>query len=242
MPIKKIKKKKDRTAKKVKIDIKSVLYVTGFVMLILISYLFFRGDAGTYKDFLNKGLAKKQAEEKKQDTVSIPPVENARLELISSDNKDIVRVIVEKNRPEIEYRFQWKINGKIMENYYKDSISGFKESDTVGVMITPVWKEKEGQPRYLSLTIHSTVPKVLGISDPKIDKDIMVFKILTDDAIKDELTYSLVEAPKGMTIDSKTGEIKWDIKDIPSGRYEGKALIKNKKGAEVLYLFSINLS
>ncbi len=50
-----------------------------------------------------------------------------------------------------------------------------------------------------------------------------------------------MEAPSGMRIDNKTGEITWNVKDVPSGRYEGKVLIKNKKGAEVLYPFSINL-
>ncbi|HOJ43205.1 MAG TPA: hypothetical protein PLW88_07570 [Syntrophorhabdaceae bacterium] len=240
MPTKKAKKSQLRGNKEIKVNIKSILYIVGILMLALVIYLFFRGEDGLHKVFLTKGQAKKQFEEKTLETVSIPPVEKARLELISQD-KDIVRVVIEKKIPELEYRFQWKINGKIIEDYNKDSISDFKEGDTIGVTVTPIWKEKEGQPRFLSLTIHSTVPKVLGMSEPKIVNDIMVFKILTDDTIKGELIYSLIEAPKGMIIDDKTGEIKWNIKGMSSGRYEGKALIKNKKGAEVLYPFSINL-
>ncbi|HPU29739.1 MAG TPA: hypothetical protein PLM71_05400 [Syntrophorhabdaceae bacterium] len=242
MPIKKQKKKQVKTHKKIKIDIKYILYIAAMLVLIISSYLFFKKEDGTHRGSLNGHLVKKQVAKEKPEEVSIKPVEMARLELLSLEGRDIVRVMIEKMEPEVEYRFQWSINGKIIEDYNKDSISGFKEGDVVGVTITPFLKEKKGQPRFLSLTIRSTTPKILGISEPKIDNDIMVFKILIDDTTKTELTYSLIECPKNMTIDSKTGEIKWNIKDIPSGRYEGKALIKNKKGAEVLYPFTINLS
>jgi len=242
MPIKKLKSIQVKTHKKIKVNIKYIIYIAAILMLAISSYLFFKKEDGTYRDFISDRLIKKQAVKEKPERVSIKPVEKARLELLSFEGRDTVRVIIEKMEPEIEYRFQWSINGKVIENYSKDSISGFKEGDTVGVTITPFLKEKQGEPRFLSLTIHTTVPKVLGITEPKINNDIMVFKILTDDDTKTGLMYSLIECPKGMTIDSKTGEITWNIKDTPSGRYEGKALIKNQKGAEVLYPFIINLS
>lgn len=243
MPIKKHKHIEERKKKKIAFNLRYFFYIAGIIIFVFLLYLFLKSDINeAKKGFLNRAIAKKQTEQKRSETASIPPVEKARLELVSIDNRDIVRVVIEKNEPDIEYRFQWRINGKIIEDYNSDSVSNFKEGDVIGVLITPVFKDREGQPRFLSLTIHSTVPKVLGISEPKIDNNIMVFKILTEDTSKEELMFSLVDAPKGMIIDSKTGEIRWNIKDVPSGRYEGKALIKNKKNAEVIYPFSINLS
>ncbi len=244
MPIKKSEIRQLITKKKIghKSEKKYLFHtVIGIIVVILIFYFILHDkDKDTQKGFLNRGFIKNHAvEERKIKTNPMPYVDKARLELISSDNRDIIKVIIEKKEPDIDYRFQWKINGKVIENYEGDSISGFKEDDTIGVTVTPFRKNEVGQPRFFSLTVHSTVPKVLGISEPKTDNNIMVFKVLTEG--KDEIIYSLMEAPSGMRIDNKTGEITWNVKDVPSGRYEGKVLIKNKKGAEVLYPFSINL-
>jgi len=35
--------------------------------------------------------------------------------------------------------------------------------------------------------------------------------------------------------------VKWPIKDIPAGIYEGSVSIKNQKGAKTVYTFVINL-
>ncbi|MCX7794561.1 MAG: hypothetical protein N2257_09205 [Thermodesulfovibrionales bacterium] len=243
MPTKKSKKILVSIKKKIKFDKRAIIFIIGVILFFLIIYLFLKDE----EKIAQKGLSDKYPAAQKIEVIQpksiyIPTIEKAWLELITSGDGDVVRVVIEKKEPDVEYSFQWKINGKIIENYDRDSITGFKEGDTIGLTITSIFKDKEGQPRVLSLTVHSTVPKVMGMTEPKIENDIMVFKILMDDATKEGLIFSLIEAPKGMVIDNNTGDVKWNIKDVPSGRYEGKALIKNKKGAEVLYPFSINLS
>lgn len=239
MPIKQ-KQIKKKTKPEIK---KTYIYIAASILtIIVLFYLMIKiSDKESHEKRIEKGFDKTQSKDiRSKVTDSVVPVDKARLELISSGGRDIIKVLVDKKDPEVVYRYQWTINGNILKGHAMDNISDFKEGDTVGVLITPTKGDKEGQPRYLSLVINTVTPKVLGISEPNLENDLMTFRIVTE-AKDDALSFSMIEAPKGMVIDGKKGEIRWPIKDVPAGQYEGKVTVKNKKGAETLYTFKINL-
>lgn len=243
MPIKKTKQNRSIKKKNVrfKIDRRFLYYSIGIIIILLILFfVFYVKDKEEQKELTGEtSIPKKETEGKRMETTSIPYVEKARLELISSDNKDIIKVIIDKKNPAINYKYQWKINEKTIEDYNNDSISGFKEGDTIGVTITPFREDLMGEPRFFSLTVQSTVPKVLGHTEPKIENQIMVFKILTEE--KEGLSFAFNKAPKDMTINQGTGEVTWNVKDVSPGKYEAEVIIRNKKGAQVLYPLILNL-
>jgi len=240
MPIKQkqIKKKTKPITKKT-----YIYTAVGILTIIVLFYLTINVlDKGGQEKRIEKEFNKNQAKDiRYKITDSLVPVDKARLELLSSGGRDIIKVWVDKKDPEVVYRYQWTINGNILKDHVSDNISDFKEGDTIGVLITPTKDNKEGQPRYLSLVINAATPKVLGISEPNLENDLMIFRIITEARDDDALSFSMTDAPKGMVIDSKKGEIRWPTKDVPAGQYEGKVTIKNKKGAETLYTFKINV-
>jgi len=69
----------------------------------------------------------------------------------------------------------------------------------------------------------------------------MEFKILADSKDGGAFSFTSIKVPDGMVIDGKKGVVKWPIKDIPAGIYEGSVSIKNQKGAKTVYTFVINL-
>ena len=233
-PTKKIKPKSKKTYIYIAIGI--------LMVIILLYFLIETTDKEGQEKTKKRGLEKTQTKDvsiKKQ--APFVPLDKARLELISLGGKDNIRVLVDREDPEMIYRYQWTINGNILKDYVSDTVSNFKEGDIVGVLITPIKGEKEGQPRYLSLTIDTVTPKVSGMSEPKIEKDIMEFKILTDSKDGGAFSFTSIKVPDGMVIDGKKGVVKWPIKDVPAGIYEGSVSIKNQKGAETIYTFAINL-
>ena len=164
--------------------------------------------------------------------------QKAKLQLESIDNKDIVKVIVEKtageNNKEIIYKYEWSINGQPAGNG-SDSFSGFKRGDKVAVKITPFDGEKPGESRTLVLDVQNTTPKVSESKEPKYDGKTFTAQISASDPDGDTLSYELLNGPEGMTIDNKSGMVNWPLKENNGGDYPVKVKITDGHGGETTY-------
>jgi hypothetical protein len=241
-----IKKPNPRTNKKVRentIDKRIVLFICGALLLVIVivAYTASRRPLATTTKIssettkepvgTNNQITKKQLEYQ-------AVVAKAKLQLQSVDNKDTVKVIVEKtagagNR-EIMYTYEWSINGQPAGSG-SDSISGFKRGDKIAVKITPFDGEKPGKPQTLTLDVQNTTPKVSESKEPKYDGKMFTVQINASDPDGDELSYELLSGPQGMTIDNKRGILNWPVKDNNGGDYPIKVKIADGHGGEVIY-------
>lgn len=224
-----------------------VLIIIGIIVAVVLLYLFFGGKPSeTDVAVVSKNGTTEASDspEARKPQEPLFAISKAKLKLESIDNKDIVRVIVEKSSGndgnEISYKYDWSINGKPAGDG-SDSLSGFKRGDKVAVKVTPFEGEKVGQSRVLEFSVQNTLPQVVDDKQFKYDGKSFSYKIMGTDPDGDVLTYSLAEAPRGMTIDPKTGVINWQLKDEDYGQHTINVKIADNKGGVTIYPVKIDL-
>lgn len=138
----------------------------------------------------------------------------------------------------VKLEYQWTINGqKVSEN---QSFTGFKKGDTITATVTPFDGKQEGTPQSF-LKVFGNTPPVISPSQPVFNYPAWSLQIQAKDADGDPLQYSLVSAPSGMTVDAKTGLVKWNTSGVAAGKYEATAHVSDGKGGEADYSFEVTL-
>ena len=167
------------------------LSVVSFFVLILILFLIFYrmpdNIAATEKNDLTGETLENIGEE-----IAIPSameddpqsvLDKAALHLELKDNKDVVRVVIDKairKSKETNYRYEWTINGQSAGSS-NDSISGFKRGDKVAVRITLYDGDKLWLSRYITMEIGNTVPFVIEHKEDSFDGKIFTTQINAKD-------------------------------------------------------------
>ena len=174
----------------------------------------------------------------------MPEMIKARLQLESINNTDVLKVIPEgseKNDSTITYTYEWVKNDEPFGGN-KNSISGFKKGDRIEVIITPFDGKNYGQPKVLSTEIMKTTPRIIENKEITFDGNILSHKVKAIDPDGGKLSYSLIEAPKDMTIDKTGGTINWQVKPDEFGVFNVRVRISNDQGGESVYQLNINLN
>ena len=94
------------------------------------------------------------------------------------------------------------------------------------------------------ITIGSNAPQITSKppAGPRADRR-YVYKVEATGPIPDDLRFSLVEAPTGMTI-SDTGLIEWQMPDPKLGQHSYEVVVKvtDPTGGEAIQDFAINVT
>jgi hypothetical protein len=224
---------------------RTLLLSSVLIVLLAIGYFFYEKSGESRKAGHKKAgsVESMQQEENIERDSNIPVIRKARLQLESVDNIDRVRIMVEGNRDDagtVKYRYEWFKNGNSFGGN-EDSITGFKKGDKIEVKITPFDDRRDGQPRLLSFTVARTPPKIVESKAISFDGDVMSYQVKAIDPDGGALTYSLANAPEGMTIDGATGVIKWHVKTKDRCKCNVNVMIKNTGGAEAVYPLSFDI-
>jgi hypothetical protein len=251
MPIKKQDNRTHRKIQKKTANNKVILFIIAivFIVIVIFGYILFRGPSET---IIKDGFSEKtgQPENNNKQAGSIiaeefqAAVARAKLQLEAVDNKDILKVIIEKtvgaDSREINYKYEWSINGQLAGSG-NDNISGFKRGDKIAVKITPFDGERPGKPRTLSVEVQNATPKVSEGKEPMYDGKTFTMQINAIDPDGDALSYDLLSGPEGMTIDKKSGTVNWPVKDDSSGDYPVKVKISDGHGGETTYQLTVTI-
>jgi hypothetical protein len=177
-------------------------------------------------------------------------IQGIRLTPDRPSRQDTVKVEIETTAATpggISYRYQWKINGRIVDEATEDTLSlaGFKKGDLITVAVTPTVGRMAGfmvesQP----VAIHA-VPPSLELKDvPQSRKAGESLELQMAGAAPDgeQLTFSL-EAPQvpGMTIDKRSGRISWRPEPNQKGAIRFGASAEDNNGTKVTKIFEINI-
>jgi hypothetical protein len=171
-----------------------------------------------------------------QQTRSNPPsVVKARLQIENRGTADIIKVIAEekgKDGNAITFKYEWMKNGEPKGE--GDSLSDFKRGDKIAVKITPFDGEKYGLPRTLTLEVANTNPRIAEHNEIKFDGKIFSYQVKAFDPDGDALTYTLKEAPQGMTI-TQNGLITWNVPPDFNGKTPVTISVTDGHGGEAVY-------
>jgi translation initiation factor IF-1 len=156
---------------------------------------------------------------------------------------DTLSVEVEGYDPdgdEITYEYEWKINGEPAGN--NSTIEGrVKRGDKITLTITPSDGEEKGRAVFIQREIGNMPPKISDNKKFNFDGKIFTFQVNATDPDGDALTYSLKSSPKGMTINSSSGLIRWDVPSDFKGRASFTVSVSDGHGGETLQSFNLNI-
>ncbi len=177
----------------------------------------------------------------------IPKIQSAKLLPQNPKKGDELKVEVKTFDGDNDYvslSYEWFVNREPVDETF-DVIAieePIKRGDKVSVKITPDDGEQEGQAITLYSIVANSPPKVSPDIKTQFDRLVYTSKIIAEDPEGDPLTYTLVRAPEGMTIDSKSGVITWKLTLKDKGEHEVIVSVNDGHGGEVLVPFTTKIS
>jgi hypothetical protein len=144
---------------------------------------------------------------------------------------------------EVKFNYKWSVNGIEIED---DSpiLTGdhFKRGDKVSLMVIPYDHEGKGTPfASQNIVIPNGAPRILSNPPTVIHGDVYVYQVVAEDPDGDPITFSLITAPDGMTIDSRTGEIKWPITEKSTGDHVVEIAAQDPEGLKTTQKYTVTI-
>jgi len=146
---------------------------------------------------------------------SPPVVVSADLSPVPIFTGDLVSVNAagqDRDGDTVIFEVQWLVNSKNVAASEKGLLNtaGLKKRDVISAMVTPFDGADRGAPVFTSyLSISNRNPDITSTPPAGLQNGVYLYQVAAMDKDGDPVSYSLVAAPPGMTIDRATGEIKW---------------------------------
>lgn len=145
----------------------------------------------------------------------------------------------------LHFRFRWSINGQEVIGNDAPLLAGdsFRKGDRIALTVIPVDDEGEGVPFNGGEIVVPNAPPVF-VTTPALQflARVYAYEARAEDPDGDPLAYSLEAAPPGMSIDSATGSIGWEIGQANSGEHHIRIVAQDEEGMRAIQEFTLNLS
>jgi len=143
----------------------------------------------------------------------------------------------------ITYKYQWFVNGEelYMETGPVLGREHYMAGGAVTLKVTPFDGEAQGEaftskPEY----VRNAPPRFTSVPPGSFKSRVYSYKVEAIDPDGDSLTYKLVKAPKGMTIDN-TGLITWPIGPGDNGTHSVEIAVDDGFGTEDTQSYEITI-
>jgi hypothetical protein len=145
---------------------------------------------------------------------------------------------------DVGFNYKWSVNGIDIAN---DSpiLSGdhVKRGDKIALMVIPYDREGKGPPfASQNMVIPNGAPRILSSPPQEIHGGIYTYRVNAEDPDGDPITFSLVSAPAGMTIDSNTGVIAWPISQEASGDHVVEIAAQDREGLKTTQKYTLSIT
>lgn len=145
----------------------------------------------------------------------------------------------------IDYRYRWTINGEEVFGNDGPLLSGdlYRKGDLINLTVIPRDDEKEGKAFHgVEFTIPNAPPRFETTPPAAFESERYSYHPVAVDPDGDAVSYRLGSAPAGMSIDSQSGQISWDIGREQQGEHRIKIEAQDEEGAKTFQEFVLNLS
>ena len=181
---------------------------------------------------------------------NIPPkIQSARL-LPSpprkGDNLYVEITTYDGDGDDVTVDYEWFINGESIPQQALDKpeiLDGdlIKRGYRVSVKITPSDGETKGRAIILETLVANSAPVVSNELETEFNGSVYSARITAFDPDGDRLTYTLKQAPEGMTIDPETGAITWLVTPDDEGEHNITVSVKDGHGGEIILPFTTTI-
>ena len=141
----------------------------------------------------------------------------------------------------VQFEIAWRKNGQPAGTGNRLA-AAVKRGDKVTVTVTPFDGKERGTSATLFREILNTPPVIAGQEQFQVSDNAVTFHVRASDEDGDPLTYAMMDAPPGMSIDRKTGWVRW----IPPPGAPGKApftvIVSDGSGGESTARFTVTIA
>jgi hypothetical protein len=133
----------------------------------------------------------------------------------------------------LSFRYAWIVNGQASDNrgaWFGRSRS--KRGDQIRLEAWASDGASESAPLTSApFTVGNSPPEIVSRPPPMDDSGLFLYVVLATDRDGDtDLRYVLEEGPKGMTLDSASGELRWQATLENSGEHEVRIVVDDRNG------------
>lgn len=141
----------------------------------------------------------------------------------------------------VQFEIAWQKNGQPAGSGNRLT-APVKRDDKVTVTITPFDGKERGTAATFSREIINTPPAIEGQEQFQVSDNDVIFHIRASDADDDPLTYSIKDAPAGMSIERSTGWVRWVTSPGTPGKVPFTVTVSDGSGGEATARFSVTIS
>jgi len=115
----------------------------------------------------------------------------------------------------LNYTYLWRVNGKPVEAPDSESTfstAGLKKRDSVSVLVNCTDGEASGSPvASNTVSMQNRIPKITSSAPLDLTAGRYVYQVTAKDPDGDPLSYRLDRYPAGMTIETSSGLVSWEL-------------------------------
>jgi hypothetical protein len=141
----------------------------------------------------------------------------------------------------VQFEIAWQKNGQPAGTGNRLA-TPVKRGDKITVTVTPFDGIERGKSATLSREILNTPPTIEGQEEFQVSDNAVTFHVRASDADGDPLTYSLKDAPAGMSIDRKTGLVRWVTSPGTTGKVPFMVIVSDGSGGESTARFTVTIA
>lgn len=152
--------------------------------------------------------------------------------------------VVDPDRDSISLTYRWRKNETVLKEGEENtlSVTGLTAKDTIQLDVTA----SDGSPNgTVTVTerfmMSNSSPTIVSKPSPLPNGDQYDYLVKAIDADGDPITYALEVAPPGMTIEAKTGRIRWGVTPDMKGSYRVRVVAKDPEGGFAVQEFDLSL-
>lgn len=106
--------------------------------------------------------------------------------------------------------YEWAKNNEPAGNTEKLA-AHIKRGDRISVKVTPFDGKDHGRPVVLQREIRNMPPAITEEKQHSLENDLFTYQVRASDPDGDSLAYSIKTGPPGLSIDTKTGLVRWKV-------------------------------
>ena len=129
----------------------------------------------------------------------------------------------------VTFSREWKKNDELLVGETMDELDtkGLKKGDWITLYVTPFDGKEKGKRKWSPTVMISNRPPEITSSPPAaLSNGRYIYEVKAVDPDGDKLTFSLENAPSGMTIDHVKGRIEWKLPKAEDPKISGSHSIK----------------
>lgn len=135
---------------------------------------------------------------------------------------------------EVAFEYAWEKNG-LPAGTGSRMDDALQRGDVFSVRVTPRDGEARGRSFTLRREFRNYLPSIEGVADARMAGDLYTCRIVARDGDGDPLAYALTEAPPGMSVETSTGAVRWEIPEKAPQRVPVTVSVTDGQGGEASY-------